>query len=176
MSEGFRVEAIAADDVEGLLHTVLPSASKAAMVLARGRSERVDAVIDDPEVVQDVTRQFGATTGLYVPLVAGGFSFGSVMSLMVGCREPRVRAILAMGVPILHVPDTSFLNSCAKPRLFIQGENDEFGDRARIEALVAPLPEPKSVAVIPASDHYFTGHLDELHELVTAWARTEPWA
>jgi signal transduction histidine kinase len=89
VADGFRVEAIAADDVEGLLHYVLPQASKTGAVYSRGRSERVDAVIDDPEVVQDATRQFGATTALYVPLVAGGAPIGIAFAHDRRGRDPR---------------------------------------------------------------------------------------
>ena len=87
--DGLRVEAIAADDVEGLLHFVLPHQSKTGAVLARGRSERVDAVIDDPEVVQDVTRHFRATTGLYVPLVVAGAPIGVAFAHDRRGRDPR---------------------------------------------------------------------------------------
>jgi len=44
--------------------------SKTGRVLERGRSERVDSLLEDPEVNQDVTRRLGASTGLYVPLLA----------------------------------------------------------------------------------------------------------
>jgi signal transduction histidine kinase len=44
--------------------------SKTGHVLERGRSERVDSLLEDPEVNQDVARRLGATTGLYVPLRA----------------------------------------------------------------------------------------------------------
>ena len=40
------------------------------------RSERVDSVIDDPEVDPTVTRRIGATTGLWIPLVARGEPIG----------------------------------------------------------------------------------------------------
>jgi signal transduction histidine kinase len=43
--------------------------SKAGRVLARRRSERVDAMIDDVEVDQEVSRRLGARTGLYVPMI-----------------------------------------------------------------------------------------------------------
>jgi signal transduction histidine kinase len=39
-------------------------------VLQRRRSERVDSVIDDPEVHQEVTRRISARTGMWVPLIA----------------------------------------------------------------------------------------------------------
>jgi two-component system, NarL family, sensor histidine kinase DevS len=89
VADGLRVEAIAADDIAGLLHYVLPSQSKAGAVLERGHSERVDAVIDDPEVVQEVTRQFGATTALYAPLIVGGARIGIAFAHDRRGRDPR---------------------------------------------------------------------------------------
>lgn len=89
VSEGLRIEAIAADDTGGLLHRVFPLTSKAGAVLGRGRSERVDAVLDDPEVVQDVARQFGAITGLYVPLLTRGRPIGIVFAHDRIGRDPR---------------------------------------------------------------------------------------
>ena len=63
-----RIEAVAGENAEALLHTTLPRESKVAHVLERGRSERVDSVLDDQEVLQEVARRLGATSGLYVPL------------------------------------------------------------------------------------------------------------
>src|SRR4051794_4277683 len=106
-----------------------------------------------------------------VPILAGGVSFGAIMSLRVGTRDDRVRALLVMGLPIAHMPDAEIVASGpGKPRLFLQGENDEFGARAAIEALVAPVPPPKSLVVVPGADHYFTGHLDEVQGAISAWA------
>jgi signal transduction histidine kinase len=44
--------------------------SKTGRVLERGRSERVDSLLEDPEVNQDVARKLGASSGMYVPLLA----------------------------------------------------------------------------------------------------------
>jgi two-component system, NarL family, sensor histidine kinase DevS len=49
---------------------LLADDSKTGRVLERGRSERVDSLLEDPEVNQEVARRLGATTGLYVPLRA----------------------------------------------------------------------------------------------------------
>ncbi|HEV7566541.1 MAG TPA: GAF domain-containing protein [Microbacteriaceae bacterium] len=89
VADGLRVEAIASDEPNELLHQVFTRASKAGAVLARGRSERVDAVIDDPEVSQDMARQFGATTGLYVPLLARDGPIGIVFAHDRRGRDPR---------------------------------------------------------------------------------------
>jgi alpha/beta superfamily hydrolase len=110
-----------------------------------------------------------------LPLLAGGFSFGSAMALRTGCADARVRALFALGFPITMLGDTAFLASCARPRLFVQGEHDTFGPAPRIRALVETLPEPRTLTVVPEADHFFAGHLDELQEAVRAWAATSPW-
>jgi signal transduction histidine kinase len=65
---------IAAADGEGASDLtaveLLTRDSKTGRVLERGRSERVDSLLEDPEVNQEVARRLGATTGLYVPLLA----------------------------------------------------------------------------------------------------------
>jgi signal transduction histidine kinase len=87
--DGLRVEAIAGEEAGELLHQVFPRVSKAGAVLGRGRSERVDAVLDDPEVVQDVARRFGAVTGLYVPLISREGPIGIVFAHDRRGRDPR---------------------------------------------------------------------------------------
>jgi two-component system, NarL family, sensor histidine kinase DevS len=54
--------------------------SKAGRVLARRHSERLDSVLEDPEVDQAMTRLFGATTGLFVPLLARDEAIGVVIA------------------------------------------------------------------------------------------------
>src|SRR5919198_4563766 len=66
-----RIEAAAGDVSEDLVGLTMPRASsKAGRVLERQRSERIDSILDDPEVHQETTRQLAATSGLYVPLLA----------------------------------------------------------------------------------------------------------
>jgi signal transduction histidine kinase len=50
--------------------------SKAGRTLARQRPERIDSLIDDPEVDQTAPRLVEATAALYVPLVSQGRSVG----------------------------------------------------------------------------------------------------
>jgi uncharacterized protein len=130
----------------------------------RGEQDDVRAAIDEAE------RRFPG-----LPLVAGGFSFGSTMALRAGCGDPRVRALFALGFPISMVPDSSFLEGCRGPRLFVQGEQDPFGSGSAIKALVERLPEPRALVIVPGADHFFTGHLDRLQEALNAWAASRPW-
>jgi len=110
-----------------------------------------------------------------LPLVLGGFSFGSVMALRVASRDARPAAVFALGFPVASLPETSFVSAVTKPRLFVQGENDSFGGREAISAFVKPLPEPRQLHVIDGSDHFFTGHLESLQRTIEAWAAARPW-
>jgi alpha/beta superfamily hydrolase len=132
-----------------------------------GRGEQDDV----RAAIAEMQRRFPAA-----PLVLGGFSFGSTMALRVGTREPRARALLALGLPLAILGDTAFLAACTVPRLFVQGEDDVFGSGPSVTALVATLPPPKQLVVVPGADHFFTDHLDAMQAAVAAWAAQQPWA
>ena len=110
-----------------------------------------------------------------LPLLLGGFSFGSSMALRVGAAEERVKAVFALGFPVSMAGDASFPDGGRKPRLFVHGERDEIGPVDRLRAIVEGLPEPRSLVVIPEADHFFTGRLEALQEAVGAWAARRPW-
>jgi GAF domain-containing protein len=63
------------DDIAGL--RLEPRQSKAGRVLERGRSERVDRVLDDPEVDQRAATRLGVRSALFVPLVVRREAIGS---------------------------------------------------------------------------------------------------
>jgi signal transduction histidine kinase len=66
-----RFVTVAGEGGDALLgRTVRRDESKAGRVLERRRSERVDSVLDDPEIAHTVSRLIGARTGLWVPLLA----------------------------------------------------------------------------------------------------------
>src|SRR5215470_7375519 len=66
-----------ADEYAGL---ELSARSKTMRVLARRRSERVDSVLDDPEVEQDAARRLGARSALYVPLLVRDEAIGVIVA------------------------------------------------------------------------------------------------
>jgi alpha/beta superfamily hydrolase len=110
-----------------------------------------------------------------LPLLLGGFSFGSAMAAKVAVDDERVKALLVLGFPITRLDSTADLGHVRQPRLFVQGSDDEFGPGPAIRALVASLPEPKRLEVIEGADHFFTGRLDELQAPIEDWASTKPW-
>ena len=80
-SDELRFAAAAGEGSEGLRgETLSRSGSKSGRVLAEGRSERVDSVLEDPEVDPIVTRHLAARAGLWVPLLAGGRSIGVLVA------------------------------------------------------------------------------------------------
>ena len=83
------VRAASGDAVEALVGGEIPSTAKSMRVLQRGRSERVDSLIDDPEVDHEFTRRLGVSTALYVPLVVRGDPIGVVVAHDKQERDPR---------------------------------------------------------------------------------------
>ena len=128
----------------------------------RGEQDDVGAAID-----------YLATEFPGQPVLLAGFSFGSWVGLCVGCGDERVQRLIGLGLPVDNV-DMSFLQSCSKPKLIIQGGNDQFGSRPKLEALFAGLPEPKELAMVEGADHFFTGQLDQVAAAINRWLDQAP--
>jgi signal transduction histidine kinase len=58
----------------------IPRDSKMQRVFERRHSERVDSVLDDPEVHQETARRLGTRAGLYVPLVVRDTAIGVMLA------------------------------------------------------------------------------------------------
>jgi alpha/beta superfamily hydrolase len=119
-------------------------------------------------------------TEYHLPLIFAGFSFGAAIGLRAACPDPRVSAVIALGIPVAPVAaDTEdprvytfeFLHDCAKPKLFVSGARDQFGPRAKLEALVGSVPELKKLVIIEGADHFFEGRLHELRNAVESWIK-----
>jgi len=116
----------------------------------------------------------------HMPLIFAGFSFGAAVGLRAASSDARVKALIGVGVPAVPVAGGAeeprvysfdFLRDCAKPKLFVSGARDQFGPRAKLEELVASVPEPKKLVVIEGADHFFEGRLRELREAIEGWVR-----
>ena len=80
-ADALRIEAAVGQGAGDLVGMELPvSESKMGRVLTRGRSERIDSLIDDMEVAHDVARRIEARTGLYVPLAVRGEQIGVLVA------------------------------------------------------------------------------------------------
>jgi alpha/beta superfamily hydrolase len=107
-----------------------------------------------------------------VPQLVAGFSFGSRVGLRVGCDDARVTELIGLGIPVNRM-DFSFLAECRKPKLFVQGANDEHGAIEKVREVVASLPEPKRLMEVAGADHFFVGKLDQVDKAIVEWIRKQ---
>jgi len=74
-----RIAAAAGEGAAEIVGTTSPrDGSKSGRVLLRGRSERVDSILEDPEVDRQLSRRLKTRTGLWVPLVVQGRPIGVI--------------------------------------------------------------------------------------------------
>jgi len=117
---------------------------------------------------------------IHLPLIFGGFSFGAAVGLRAACPDPRVKALIGVGVPVAPVAADKeeprvytydFLRDCALPKLFVSGTRDQFGPSAKLQELVNSVSEPKKLVLIEGGDHFFEGRLKELREAIETWLK-----
>ncbi len=138
--------------------------------LSQGEHDHGVGETDDVRTALDwLDREF------HLPLIFAGFSFGAAIGLRAACPDDRVTAVIGLGVPLNPVDERSyeldFLQSCHKPKLFVSGSRDQFAARARLEALINSLPEPKKLVIIESADHFLEGRLREMREAIEEWIR-----
>jgi len=138
--------------------------------LSQGEHDHGRGEVDDVRTALDwLDREFG------LPLIFAGFSFGAAVGLNAACADDRVKALVGLGTPVAPVDERSydleFLRSCHKPKLFVSGSRDQFGPRAKLEALVHSLHDPKKLVIIESADHFFEGRLREMREAIESWVR-----
>lgn len=100
-----------------------------------------------------------------LPMWMAGFSFGARVGLEVGAHDPRVAKLLGAGLA-LKLLDFSFLADLRKPKAFIQGENDEFGDAHAVQRLVGAMAGPKHLEIVAGARHLFSEKLPELEAAI----------
>ena len=136
--------------------------------LSAGRHARGVGELGDVRVALD----FLASEFPGVPLLLAGFSFGSWVGMRVGCEDRRVSHLIGLGIPV-NSTDFSFLRQCTKPKLFVQGSNDEHGAIEKVKALIPTLPGDNHLVVIEGVAHFFAGKLDQLGRAINAWLTDE---
>jgi alpha/beta superfamily hydrolase len=111
----------------------------------------------------------------HLPLIFAGFSFGAAVGLRVACPDARVQAVIGLGLPVDAIDDRvyefEFLRECLKPKLFVSGDRDQFGPRAKLAKVVEALPEPKKLVIVEGADHFFEGRLRELRAAIETWIK-----
>ena len=127
----------------------------------RGTGLSEGAYDDGPGEIDDVRAALDWLTAQFpTPILFAGFSFGSNIGLRACCGDPRVRALVGLGLPVRASHRDykyDFLTKCAQPKLFISGDHDEFSPKGVVEHAIANAPGEKQVVWIENADHFFAG-------------------
>jgi alpha/beta superfamily hydrolase len=126
--------------------------------------------------VEDVRKALDwLETEFNLPIIFAGFSFGAAVGLRAAYDDPRVPALIALGLPAVPIEgriyEFEFLRACTKPKLFVSGSRDQFGPIGKLEALVNTFADPKKLVRIEAGDHFFEGRLKEMRIAIEEWTR-----
>jgi uncharacterized protein len=136
--------------------------------LSHGEHDHGEGEVDDVRAALDWLNQ-----EFRLPMIFAGFSFGAAVGLRAACPDARVKAAIGLGLPVSPIDDRtydfSFLIDCAKPKLLVSGDRDQFGAPAQLKELVDSLPAPKRLVLIEGADHFFEGRLREMRETVEQW-------
>ena len=80
--------------------------------------------------------------------------------------------MIALGLPVSAEGRNytyKYLPECTQSKLFISGDQDQFGPVAGVEAVVATAPQPKQLVWIAGADHFFLGKLGQVQSAIIDW-------
>ena len=109
-----------------------------------------------------------------LPILFAGFSFGAAIGLRAACPDPDVKALLSLGTPVAAEGRSytyEFLHDCAKPKLFLSGDRDQYGPAERLYEVTAAAADPKRFVLIHGADHFFEGQLAAMRSAIEFWVR-----
>ena len=99
--------------------------------------------------------------GADVPTILVGWSFGASVALREALDDPRVGALVLIGLPLVpadlslpDLPEPVDLRRFDRPALLLAGEHDEYCPADALRAYAEPILRV-TVEVIEGTDHYF---------------------
>jgi hypothetical protein len=107
-----------------------------------------------------------------LPLALIGFSFGAWVGLQAAARDPRIKALIGLGLPI-STYDFGFLLDSDIPSLFIIGTRDEFCPGDEMAILAGRLPRTSSVSWVEGANHFFAKQIDRVQNLVKNFLQSQ---
>jgi alpha/beta superfamily hydrolase len=99
-----------------------------------------------------------------------GYSFGAMVALQAGHADAGVDRLIAIAPP-LPMFDVTFLQPCAKTKLFLLGDHDQYCPFASLERVVATLAGANAVHRLAGADHFLAGMEDEIGRVVAEFVR-----
>ncbi|MGH9317443.1 MAG: alpha/beta hydrolase [Thermoanaerobaculia bacterium] len=135
--------------------------------LSEGRYDAGRGETEDFRAAADETERLGG-----LPILAGGFSFGSAVALRAIAGDSRVLAFVGIGLAVATESGAG-LGRPRVPALFVVGERDVFGPPARLRQFVGGSGE---IVEISGADHFLEGKLVELAAAIRRFLATLPVA
>jgi hypothetical protein len=103
------------------------------------------------------------------PVILVGYSFGAWVSAKALEGDNTVAHLILIAPPTAMFDFHALLDDPQeRSRHIIVGERDQFCDRENLQDIFQKLPDPKSLRVIPRTDHFFFAHEKYLIEAVKA--------
>ena len=113
---------------------------------------------------------------LYNPNAKGvwvaGISFGAWIGMQLLMRRPEIQGFISAALPS-NLYDFSFLAPCPSSGLIVNGDRDTLVTVESAEKLVEKLKLQRGLEIgleiMPGADHFFTGCLDQLNDIVESY-------
>lgn len=131
----------------------------------RGEMDDVAGAVDFLCVPPPLYPPLGGMKGGAGRLAVVGYSFGAAVGLRQAARDPRVGWLVGIALVERHYTD-SFLDADPRPKLFVAGEHDPWAPAAALREYVARLSPPKTLHLIPHTDHFFARREAEVATLI----------
>ncbi len=125
--------------------------------LSQGRHDSGRGEVDDFRAALDEAERLGGR-----PIVGGGFSFGSSVALRAAAGEPRIAALIALGLP-LGAESGRGIPRPRVPTFYAMGERDTFASPGELARFAG---DGAAILVVPGADHFFAGGLATLGDAI----------
>jgi len=102
-----------------------------------------------------------------------GYSFGAGVGLRHAARDPHVGWLVGIALVQEHYEDP-FLDADTRSKLFIVGERDPWAPAEALREYVARLSPPKTLHILPHTDHFFAGCEAEVATSIGKWLNAAP--
>jgi alpha/beta superfamily hydrolase len=121
----------------------------------------------------DDARAAVATLAQRVPqarMTLAGYSFGAMVALLAGHDWPEIERLIAIALPATMF-DTGFLEHCAKPKLFLLGDTDQYCRFGDLESLVGRCAGGNRLVRLEGADHFLFGLEERIGEELVGFVR-----
>ena len=124
-----------------------------------------DAIVDATSAMNYLESTVG-TKQIFIT----GYSFGAIVAMMLSVENANIGAFATISTPFGRF-DTSFLQDCKKPKLFVCADNDFATSLEEVEKGMLNISEPKILDIMNDCDHFYIDKEFEIANKVLKFLR-----